>query len=37
MNAIEKLQGEENIVIIDGTKSIEEIAEEVWMNVKKYF
>lgn len=37
MNAIEKLQDEENIVIIDGTQSIEEIAEEVWLNVKKYF
>lgn len=37
MNVIKKLQDEENIVIIDGTQSIEEIAEEVWLNVKKYF
>ena len=37
LNVMEKLQGEENIVIIDGTQSVEEIAEEVWMNVKKFF
>jgi len=37
MKVIKKLQDEENIVIIDGTQSIEEIAEEVWLNVKKYF
>lgn len=37
MNVIKKLQDEENIVIIDGAQSIEEIAEEVWLNVKKYF
>lgn len=37
LNAIEKMQGEENIVIINGTKPVEEIAEEVWMNVKKFF
>lgn len=37
MEAIEKLQEEETIVIIDGTQSVEKIAEEVWENVRKFF
>ena len=37
LEAFEKLKDEENIVIIDGNRSQEEIAEEIWDKVKSYF
>ena len=37
LEAFEKLKDEENIVIIDGNRSQEEIAEEIWDKVKNYF
>ncbi len=37
LEAFEKLKDEENIVIIDGDRSQEEIAEEIWDKVKNYF
>ena len=37
LEAFEKLKDEENIVIIDGDRSQEEIAEEIWDKVKSYF
>lgn len=36
LEAIEKLK-EEHIVIIDGTQSVEKIAEEVWESVRRFF
>lgn len=33
--AFELLKQEEKVVIVDGTKSVEEIAEEIWKQVKK--
>lgn len=37
LEAFEKLKDEENVVIIDGNRSQEEIAEEIWDKVKSYF
>ena len=37
LESFEKLKDEENIVIIDGNRSQEEIAEEIWDKVKSYF
>lgn len=37
LEAFEKLKDEENIVIIDGNRLQEEIAEEIWDKVKSYF
>lgn len=37
LEAFEKLKDEENFVIIDGNRPQEEIAEEIWNEVKKYF
>ena len=37
LEAFENLKDEENIVIIDGDRSQEEIAEEIWDKVKNYF
>ena len=35
--AFEKLKDEENFIIIDGNRSQEEIAEDIWNEVRKYF
>lgn len=35
--AFEKLQDTENIVVIDGNRSPEEIAEDIWSEVSQYF
>ena len=37
LEAFEKLKDEENFIIIDGSKSQDEIAEDIWNEVKKYF
>ena len=37
LEAFEKLQNEENFVIIDGNRPQNEIAEDIWNAVKKYF
>lgn len=37
LEAFEKLKDEENFVIIDGNRSQEEIAKEIWNKVKEYF
>lgn len=37
LEAFEKLKGEENVVIIDGNRTPDEIAEDIWNEVKKYF
>lgn len=37
LEAFKKLKDEENYVIIDGNKSQDEIAEDIWNEVKKYF
>lgn len=37
LEAFEKLKAEENIIIIDGNRSQNEIADEVWQAVEKYF
>ena len=34
LKAFDLLGGEENILIVDGTKSVEEIAEEIWKHVE---
>lgn len=37
LEAFEKLKDEENVIIIDGNRSQDEIAENIWNEVKKYF
>lgn len=37
LEAFERLKGEETIVIVDGNRSQEEIAEDIWSQVKGYF
>ena len=37
LEAFELLKEEENVVIVDGTKSMEEIAEEIWQKTKYLF
>ena len=37
LKAFDLLKEEENVVIIDGTKSVEEIAEEIWQKTKYLF
>lgn len=37
LEAIKKIKDEEYIVIVDGTQSVEEIAEAIWKNVKEFF
>ncbi|MCI8991791.1 MAG: dTMP kinase [Eubacterium sp.] len=37
LEAFEKLKDEENYIMIDGNKSQDEIAEDIWNEVKKYF
>lgn len=37
MEAFSKLKDSENVVIIDGKQTPEQIAEEIWENVKGYF
>lgn len=37
LEAFEKLKDEENFIIIDGNRSQEEIAEDIWNEVRKYF
>lgn len=37
LEAFERLKDEENIIIIDGNRSQNEIADEVWKSVEKYF
>ena len=37
LEAFELLTEEENVVIVDGTKSMEEIAEEIWQKTKYLF
>ena len=37
LKAFDLLKEEENVVIVDGTKSVEEIAEEIWQKTKHLF
>ena len=37
LKAFELLKDEENVIIVDGTKSVEEIAEEIWQKTKNLF
>lgn len=37
LEAFEKLSGVENVIIIDGNRAQEEIATDIWENIKGYF
>lgn len=37
LEAFERLKDEENYIVIDGNRSPEEIADDVWLAVQKYF
>lgn len=37
LKAFELLKNEEKVIIVDGTKTVEEIAEEIWKQVKPLF
>jgi len=37
LEAFDKLKDSENVIIIDGTQSPQQIADEIWENVKGYF
>lgn len=37
LEAFEKLKTSETVLIVDGKKSVEEISEQIWMGVEKYF